>query len=129
MERVRTEPLRTEEEYRQALARFWEIFGIGLDSPDYAEHELLSDLIEAYEDIHYPMSDPPPLGALEFWIDQMRLTPDDLATCLGGRELTAAVLAGQQEITPAMAQALYERLDIDLRELVPEETPAAVSPA
>lgn len=119
-------PLQTEEEYRQALARFWEIFGIGPNSPDYAEHELLADLIEAYEDIHYPMSDPPPLGALEFWIDQMRLTPDDLAPCLGGRELTAAVLAGQQEITPAMAQALYERLDIDLRELVPEETPAAV---
>lgn len=119
-------PLQTEEEYRQALARFWEIFGTPPGSPDSAEYDTLADLIEAYEDIHYPMSDPPPLGALEFWIDQMRLTPEDLAPCLGGRELTAAVLTGQQEITPAMAQALYERLDIDLRELVTEEMPAAV---
>lgn len=117
--------IETDQEYRAALARFSEIFGIGPESPDYAEHELLADLIEAYEDIHYPMSDPPPLGALEFWVDQKHLTIDDLAPCLGGREMVAAVLAGQQEITTAMAQALYERLDIDIRELIPQETPAA----
>ena len=117
--------IETDEEYRAALARFEEIFGTPPGSPDSAEYDALADLIEAYEDIHYPMSDPPPLGALEFWIDQKHLTIDDLAPCLGGRELVAAVLAGRQEITPAMAEALYERLDIDIRELIPQETPAA----
>ena len=65
------------------------------------------------------MSTPTPRGALEFWVDQLNLTLDDLAPCIGSRELAAAVLAGQQEVTPAMAQALYERLDIDLFDLLP----------
>ena len=113
------QPLQTEEEYRRALQRLGEIFNPEPGAPEVAEYELLCDLVEAYEDIHYPMSDPTPLGALEFWVDQWHLTLDDLAPCLGGRELAAAVLAGRQEITPAMAQALYERLDIDILDLLP----------
>ena len=118
------QPLQTEEEYRRALHRLGEVFHAQPGTPEGDEHEILADLVEAYEDIHYPMSDPTPLGALEFWVDQWHLTLDDLAPCLGGREVAAAVLAGQQEITPAMAQALYDRLDIDILDLLPQEAPA-----
>ena len=118
------QPLQTEEEYRRALHRLGEIFNPAPGAPECAEYELLCDLVEAYEDIHYPMSDPTPLGALEFWVDQWHLTLDDLAPCLGSRELAAAVLAGQQEITLAMAQALYDRLDIDILDLLPQGAPA-----
>ena len=101
-----------------------EVFHAQPGTPEGDEHEILADLVEAYEDIHYPMSDPTPLGALEFWVDQWHLTLDDLAPCLGSREAAAAVLAGQQEITPAMAQALYDRLDIDILDLLPQGAPA-----
>ena len=70
------------------------------------------------------MKDPSPVGAIEFRMDQANLTLDDLAPCIGSRELAAAVLAGQQEITPAMAQALYDRLDIDILDLLPQGAPA-----
>ena len=114
----------TEEEYRQAVARIDQIFHAEPGTPEGDELVALWDLAEAYETVHYPMKDPSPVAAIEFRMDQANLTLDDLAPCLGGRELAAAVLAGQQEITPAMAQALYDRLDIDILDLLPQEAPA-----
>ena len=112
-------PLETEEEFDRAAQRLWETVGSEPGTPEYAEHEILADLVEAYEAVHFPMKDPTPAAAIEFRMDQANLTLDDLAPCIGSRELAAAVLAGQQEVTPAMAQALYERLDIDLWDLLP----------
>ena len=117
-------PLETEEEFDRAAQRLWETVGAEPGTPEYAEHKLLADLVAAYEDIHYPIAAPTPRGALEFWVDQWNLTLDDLAPCIGSRELAAAVLAGQQEVTPAMAQALYERLDIDIFDLLPQPVAA-----
>ena len=117
-----TEPqtLLTEEEYRQAVARIDQIFHAEPGTPEGEELLALWDLAEAYEAIHYPMQEPTPVAAIEFRMDQANLTLDDLAPCLGGREMAAAVLAGRQGITPAMAQALYERLEIDIIDLVPQ---------
>ena len=118
-------PLETEEEFDRAAQRLWETVGAEPGTPEYAEHKLLADLVAAYDDLHYPMKTPTPAAAIEFRMDQANLTLDDLAPCIGSRELAAAVLAGQQEVTPAMAQALYERLDIDLFDLLPQ--PAAAN--
>lgn len=118
---------------KAAIARVDELFRTYpsiLDSepgnPEYDELNALSDLVIAYEDIHYPIPDPPPRGAIEFWMDQRNLTVDDLIPSLGSREAVEALLAGQQEVTPEMAQALYKYLDIDVRDLVPQDsaTPA-----
>ena len=115
--------LETEQDYDRALARLWEIFDSEPGTPEDAEHDILVKLILAYEDIHYPISLPTPLGALEFWIDQWHLTLDDLAPVIGSKELAAAILAGQQEITPQIAAALHQKLDIDLRDLLPQQAP------
>ena len=48
--------------------------------------------------------------------------PQDLIPCIGSRDAVAEVLAGQREVTPEMAQALYERLDIDVRDLLGQPT-------
>jgi antitoxin component HigA of HigAB toxin-antitoxin module len=47
--------IKTEEEYRKSLARIEELFDIPDDSPDRPELIRLLDLVNAYEDIHYPM--------------------------------------------------------------------------
>ena len=111
--------LQTEQDYDRALARLWEIFDSEPGTPEDAEHDLLVELILAYEDIHYPMDDPTPLAALEFRMDQALMTIDDLLPALGSREQAAAILAGQQEITPQIANALHQKLNIDLRDLLP----------
>ncbi len=50
-----TRPIRTEEEYEKALQELEPIFGADSETPEGERAELLSILIEAYEDSFYPM--------------------------------------------------------------------------
>lgn len=56
--------LKTEEDYNQALKRLDEIFHAPIDSKEGDEAELLSILIEKYEDENYPIEAPDPIEAI-----------------------------------------------------------------
>ncbi len=51
-------PIRTEEDHWAALARLDEIWNAAPGSPESDELDILSALVEAYEEEHYPI-DPP----------------------------------------------------------------------
>ena len=125
MAKIQLPPIETEEEFDRALARIWELFHAEPGTPECDELLALSEVAQAYDDLHYPMDDPTPLAALEFRMDQWNLTLDDLAPAIGSKELAAAILAGQQEITPQIADALHQKLNIDLRDLLPQQAPSA----
>ena len=103
-----------------ALARVGPLLRAAEGTPESAELDALSKLIQEYEAIHYPMGEPTPAGRVQGRIDALGLAEDALIPAIGSRETVAAVLAGQQEVTPAMADALYELLDIDVRDLLPQ---------
>ena len=63
--------LKTEEEYNRALRRLETIFDAPADTPEGDEAELLSILIEKYEDEHYSIEAPDPLEAIKFRMEQM----------------------------------------------------------
>lgn len=68
---VRVNPIRTEEDYDAALARVWEIFQAEVGTPEGDERDILVDLIECYEDKHYPIGPPTdPIASIEFEMDQ-----------------------------------------------------------
>ncbi len=73
------EPIRTEEEYEHALARIYELFHAALGTPEGDELEILVDLVERYEDKHYPIDPPSAEEAIEFHIDQTGQAPRVLA--------------------------------------------------
>ncbi len=126
MAKIQIPPIETEEEFDRVLARIWELFHSEPGTPESDELRALSDAAQAYDDLHYPLPLPAPLDALEFWVDQRNLTLDDLAPVIGSKEQAAAILAGQQEITPKIANALHQKLNIDLRDLLPQ--PATTTP-
>ncbi len=105
-------PIRTEEDYDAALARLDEIFHAEESTPEGEELEVLADLIEHYEDKHYPMDFPSPIAAIEFQMDQMGMTRRDLAPFIGGSAKVSEVLSGKRAITMAMARALHQHLRI-----------------
>ncbi len=92
-------------------------------SSEYEELQALTALVIAYEDIHYPIPAPSPLGRLEGRMDALGLSEEDLIPCIGSQEEVAEVLAGQSAITPAMAESLHQLLGIDPELLLQE--PAA----
>lgn len=114
-------PIRSEQDYEAALARLSELMDTltalpsqtaYMNHPDKDEYEVLGDLIEAYENRHYPIDDPSPLEAIEFRMEQQGLTPRDLIPVLGSRATVSQLLAGERELTMPMARALHEHLDI-----------------
>ena len=115
----------TEEDYDRALARMNEIFQAAIGTPEGDERDALFDLIEEYEDEHYPIEQPGVIGAIEFYMDQHGLTEDDLIPLIGSRQKVAEVLSGKRDITVDMAQALHKRLGISAETLL-QNTPASV---
>ena len=51
-------PICTEEEYEAALARIAEILHAEIGTPEGDERDVLVDLLESYEDMHYPITLP-----------------------------------------------------------------------
>ena len=105
-----------------ALERIGELLGCRENSPEETELLALSDLVEAYEAIHYPIPEPTPAGVVQGRMDALGLFEDDLANHLGGMEIALGILAGERTITPELADSLHEFLGIPVEELLPDVT-------
>jgi HTH-type transcriptional regulator / antitoxin HigA len=68
---MEVQPIKTEEDYNRALRRLEKIFHAPLDSKEGDEAEILSILIEKYEEEHYPNAEPDPIEAIKFRKEQM----------------------------------------------------------
>ena len=109
---VSVKPIRTEGDYEAALARFSEIFQAPIGTPEGDERDILADLVEHYEDIHYPIPTPSPVAAIEFMMDQRGMTRRDLIPFIGSASKVSEVLSGKRDITMAIARALHKHLGI-----------------
>ena len=105
-------PIRNDEDLDEALARIEEIFDAEEGTPEDKELAVLLDLVEHYEDIHYPIAPPSPIAAIEFMMDQRGMTRRDLAPFIGNASKVSEVLSGKRDITMAMARALHKHLGI-----------------
>ena len=111
-------PIRTEEEYRAALARLGDIWDAEPDTPESDELDVLSVLVEAYEDEHYPMDPPDPIEAIKFRMEQMGLSRRDLEPYIGSRGRVAEVLNRKRGLSIEMIRNLSEGLGISAEVLV-----------
>ena len=109
---LKLKSIRTEEEYKAALARIDEIFHAEVGTPEGEELDELADLVESYQDKHYPIGLPDPISAIEFRMDQANLSQRDLIPYIGSSAMVAEVLSGKRESTLSMARALHEHLGI-----------------
>jgi len=110
--------IKTEAEYRSALARFEKLLEADEEHRAYDDMELLSVLIEKYEDEHYPIDPPDPIEAIKFRMEQDGLTQKDLIPYIGSRSKVSEVLSGKRELTLAMIRALNKHLGIPAEVLI-----------
>ena len=121
---VNVRPIRTEADYEAALARVASLMDAREGTPEGEELDVLVDLVEVYEDKHYPMGYPDPVSAIEFCMDQQDLAPRDLVPYIGSRARVSEVLSGKRAITMSMARALHEHLGIPAEVLLQKPVPA-----
>ena len=105
-------PIRSKKDYEAACARIRELMGAQLNTPAGNELDVLTDLVEHYEDKHYPVDKPTAVDAIEFRMDQAGLTRRDLIPLIGSRQKVSDVLSGKRDITISMARALHKHLGI-----------------
>lgn len=105
-------PIRTEADYEAALSRIDALMNAEAGTPEGAELDVLTDLVELYESKHVPVGYPSPVAAIEFRMEQAGLTQRDLVPFIGSRAKVSEVLSGKRQLTMPMARALHEHLGI-----------------
>lgn len=104
--------IRSEADYDAALARIDALMDAKADTPEGDELDVLTDLVELYEERHVPMSYPTPVEAILFRMEQGNLAPRDLIPFMGSRSKVSEVLSGKRPLTMQMARALHANLGI-----------------
>ncbi len=62
-------PIKTDADYREALAEVERLFNAPVNTPDGDRLEVLTTLIEAYEEQHYPIDVPLPYEAILYHLE------------------------------------------------------------
>ena len=115
--------IKTEKEYKAAVGRIYELINseagqIETGSSKGDELELLSILVELYEDEQFPKKAPEPVDAIKFRMDQMGLKQKDIAPLFGGETRASEVLNGKRQLTLKMIAMLTRYLGIPLESLI-----------
>lgn len=112
--------IKTDNEYQAALNRLEEIFDSKKDSKNADELELLSLLIEKYEDEVSPIDLPDPIEAIKFRMDQLGYKQKDLAKAIGLKSRVSEILNKKRKLTLDMIRKLHDTLGIPTEVLIKE---------
>jgi HTH-type transcriptional regulator/antitoxin HigA len=120
---MKTKILKTDQEYKDACKRIYSLMHssdspVEPDSPEGEEIELLSLLVEKYEQDRFPMEAPDPIDAIKFRMEQMNLRQTDIAPLFGGKTRVSEVVNGKRPLTLKMIVLLNRYLGIPLESLV-----------
>lgn len=82
------------------------------------ELELLTLLVEKYEEEHYTIDLPYPVETIKFRIDQMGLKQKDIVDCFGDKSKVSDVLNLKRKLNLNYIRNLHQKLYIPLDVLV-----------
>lgn len=111
--------IKTEKEYNVIMERIEELLSIvnnetPIDNKDSIELELLSSLVEEYEDEHYPIGTPSLAETIKLRMYEMNLTQKGLAELIGiSPSRISEILSGKIEPTYQVARSISKNLKID----------------
>lgn len=111
-------PIKNEQDYEQALERLEVIFDAKKGTSEGDELEILSILIDKYENEYFPIGFPDPIEAIKFRMEQMGLKQKDLAEAIGFTSRVSEILNRKRKLTLEMIRNLHLQLNIPTEVLV-----------
>ncbi len=111
-------PIRTEADYRVALDEIEKLFDVEPNTPECDRLEVLTTLVEMYEQQHYPIEAPDPIAAILYYLESRGLSQQDLEPVLGEQTEVIAILHRQQALTLEMIRRLHQQLGIPAEILI-----------
>ena len=107
-------PIRNENDYQNALNRLEKIFDAKKGTEKGDELEILSILIDRYENENFP------IGAIKFRMEQMGMKQKDLAKVVGFKSRVSEILSKKRKLSLDMIRKLNTTLHIPTEVLVQE---------
>lgn len=111
-------PIKSENDYRSALERLEVIFDAQIDTKEGDEAEILSLMIENYENEHYPIEAPDPIEAIKIRMEELNMRQKDLVGVIGGKSRVSEILNRKKKLTVEMIRELEQILQISASVLV-----------
>ena len=111
-------PIRNEKDYQKALDRLENIFDAKKGTEEGDELEILSILIDRYENENFPIGMPDPIEAIKFRMEQMGMKQKDLAEVVGYKSRVSEILSKKRKLTLDMIRKLNATLHIPTEVLV-----------
>lgn len=111
-------PIKTEKDYNAALREIENLFDAKPGSPEGDRLEILSTLVEAYEEAHYEIPAPDPIEAIHYFMESRGLTRADIEPYIGSRARVSEILNRKRPLTLPMIQRLHSELGIPANVLV-----------
>ena len=115
---MKIKPLKTENDYEEALSRINKLMDAAPDSADGDELDVLTVLVENYETIHHSIDTPDPIQAIHFQMEQFGLKDKDLIPYIGQSGRVSEVLAYKRKLTLPMIRKLEAGLNIPTKCLI-----------
>ena len=111
-------PIRNEKDYQNALDRLEVIFDTKRGTEQGDELEILSILIDKYENENFPIGMPGPIEAIKFRMEQIGMKQKDLAEVVGFKSRVSEILNKKRKLTLDMIRKLNTTLRIPTEVLV-----------
>jgi HTH-type transcriptional regulator/antitoxin HigA len=111
-------PIKSEKGYEKAIERLENIFDASPKSKDGDEAEILSLLIENYENQYYPIETPDPIEAIKIRMEEMNIKQKDLVEVFGNKSRVSEVLNRKRILTVEMIREFEKILHLSASILV-----------
>jgi HTH-type transcriptional regulator/antitoxin HigA len=110
--------IKTEMEHKAALKMIEALWDARPRTPRGDDLELLTTLVEAYEDQKHAILPPHPIEAIKFRMEQEGLNNSDLAKILGGKNRASEIMRKKRGLSLGMIRNLHTKLQIPAESLL-----------
>lgn len=112
------QPIHTDVDLARAFARMEELWAAEDGTREADELEVLSILIEKYENEHFPIGPSDPVEAIKFRMEQQGLSQRDLEPFIGSSGRVSEVLSHKRTLSLRMIKRLHDGLNIPYESLM-----------
>jgi len=110
-------PIKNEEDYTRTLSHIESLMDAKPNTVQMDELEVLTTLVEAYEEQHYKIDAPDPIEAIKFRMEQEGLKQKDLVSIVGSKSRVSEILNRKRKLTIDMIRNLHTQLHIPIESL------------
>jgi HTH-type transcriptional regulator/antitoxin HigA len=117
---MNVKPIRCEADYEAALERIHAIFEAEPGTDEGDELDVLTLLVERYEEQHYPIEPPDPIDFLAYLMELRGVGQAELARLLGSRSRASEILNRKRPLTLGQIRKINAAWQVPVEALVRE---------